>query len=110
MTPSSRSRISEGADQIGLAVVATTFAIFVVFMPVSFMPGIPGQFFKEFGLTVCISVLFSLVVARFLTPLLAAYFLTPKHAEPRKELPAFYRKTLAWSLDHRMVTCLIGAL
>lgn len=100
----------EGADQIGLAVVATTFAIFVVFLPVSFMPGIPGQFFKEFGLTVCISVLFSLVVARFLTPLLAAYFLKPKAETPRKPLPAYYTKTLNWSLDHRMLTCLIGAV
>ena len=71
----------EGADQIGLAVVATTAAIVVVFLPVSFMPGIPGQFFKEFGLTVSVAVLFSLVVARLLTPLLAAYFLKPKAAE-----------------------------
>jgi HAE1 family hydrophobic/amphiphilic exporter-1 len=99
----------EGADQIGLAVVATTFAIFVVFLPVSFMPGIPGQFFKEFGLTVCIAVLFSLIVARFLTPLLSAYFLTPKTAAPQKPLPRYYQNTLAWALDHRMVTCLIGA-
>ena len=100
----------EGADQIGLAVVATTFAIFVVFLPVSFMPGIPGQFFKEFGLTVCISVLFSLVVARFLTPLMAAYFLQPKADTPRKPLPGYYTKTLHWSLDHRLLTCMIGAV
>ena len=57
----------EGADAIGLAVVATTMAIVVVFTPVGFMPGIPGQFFKEFGLTVSVAVLFSLVVARLLT-------------------------------------------
>jgi HAE1 family hydrophobic/amphiphilic exporter-1 len=60
-----------------LAVVATTFAIVAVFTPVSFMPGIPGQYFIEFGLTVAMAVLFSLVVARLLTPLLAAYFLKP---------------------------------
>ena len=64
-----------GGDAIGLAVVATTFSIVVVFAPVSFMPGVGGQFFQEFGVTVAVSVLFSLVVARLLTPLLAAYFL-----------------------------------
>ena len=67
----------EGADAIGLAVVATTMAIVVVFTPVSFMPGIPGQFFKEFGLTVSVAVLFSLLVARLVTPLMAAYLLKP---------------------------------
>ena len=70
----------EGADQIGLAVVACTFAIVAVFLPVALMPGIPGQFFREFGITVSVAVLFSLVVARLLTPLMAAYFLKPKPA------------------------------
>ncbi|HEY2482303.1 MAG TPA: efflux RND transporter permease subunit, partial [Caulobacteraceae bacterium] len=91
----------EGADQIGLAVVATTFAIVVVFLPVAFMPGIPGQFFKEFGLTVSVAVLFSLVVARLLTPLLAAYFLKAKAGRERSPLPAFYTEPLNWALDHR---------
>jgi HAE1 family hydrophobic/amphiphilic exporter-1 len=100
----------EGADQIGLAVVATTFAIFMVFAPVAFMPGIPGKFFKEFGLTVSVAVLFSLVVARLLTPLLAAYFLKPRKAHPRRPLPAIYRNTLRWSLDHKILACLIGAV
>ncbi|HEY9217691.1 MAG TPA: efflux RND transporter permease subunit, partial [Phenylobacterium sp.] len=98
----------EGADSIGLAVVATTFTIVVVFTPVSFMPGIPGQFFKEFGLTVSVAVLFSLIVARLLTPLLAAYFLVPKQASPRRELPDYYRRILTWSLDHRIMASLIG--
>ncbi|HEY2707689.1 MAG TPA: efflux RND transporter permease subunit [Caulobacteraceae bacterium] len=98
----------EGADQIGLAVVATTSAIVVVFAPVSFMPGIPGQFFKEFGLTISVAVLFSLVVARLLTPLLAAYFLKPKPPKPRAPLPAVYVWTLHWALDHRIVASLIG--
>ena len=98
----------EGADQIGLAVVATTFAIAAVFLPVGFMPGFSGQFFKEFGITVSVSVLFSLVVARLLTPLLAAYFLVPKAASPRKPLPAFYVKALTWSLDHRIAAAVIG--
>ncbi|RAK57822.1 efflux RND transporter permease subunit [Phenylobacterium deserti] len=101
----------EGADAIGLAVVATTFTIVVVFAPVSFMPGIAGQFFKEFGLTVSVAVLFSLVVARLLTPLLAAYFLKPttKPHDPRP-MPAFYRKTLNWALDHRILSLIIGTV
>jgi HAE1 family hydrophobic/amphiphilic exporter-1 len=98
----------EGADAIGLAVVATTFTIVVVFTPVSFMPGIVGQFFREFGLTVSVAVLFSLVVARLLTPLLAAYFLKPKPATPRKPLPRYYSKTLEWCLDHRILATIIG--
>jgi HAE1 family hydrophobic/amphiphilic exporter-1 len=98
----------EGADQIGLAVVATTSAIVVVFAPVSFMPGIPGQFFKEFGLTVSVAVLFSLVVARLLTPLLAAYFLKPKPARPRAPLPKFYTRSLQWALDHRLIASALG--
>jgi len=100
----------EGADQIGLAVVATTFAIAAVFFPVAFMPGIPGQFFREFGLTVTIAVLFSLVVARLLTPLLAAYFLAPKAPRPRTPLPAFYTRTLTWALDHRIIALIVGGV
>jgi hydrophobic/amphiphilic exporter-1 (mainly G- bacteria), HAE1 family len=100
----------EGADQIGLAAVATTAAIVVVFLPVSFMPGIPGQFFKEFGLTVSVAVLFSLVVARLLTPLLAAYFLKPKAPKPRAPLPRVYVKTLEWALDHRILSVIVGGL
>jgi HAE1 family hydrophobic/amphiphilic exporter-1 len=101
----------EGADAIGLAVVATTFAIVVVFAPVSFMPGIAGQFFKEFGLTISVAVLFSLVVARLLTPLMAAYLLKPrtKVHEPAP-LPKTYLKVLTWSLDHRMLACAIGGV
>ncbi|MDR7114715.1 efflux RND transporter permease subunit [Caulobacter sp. BE254] len=101
----------EGADAIGLAVVATTFAIVVVFAPVSFMPGIAGQFFKEFGLTISVAVLFSLVVARLLTPLMAAYLLKPrtKTHEPAP-LPKTYLKVLNWSLDHRMLACAIGGM
>ncbi|HEY1426033.1 MAG TPA: efflux RND transporter permease subunit [Caulobacteraceae bacterium] len=100
----------EGADQIGLAVVATTSAIVVVFLPVSFMPGIPGQFFKEFGLTVSVAVLFSLVVARLLTPLLAAYFLKAKPPKPRAPLPAVYVRSLRWALDHRVASVILGGL
>jgi len=101
----------EGADAIGLAVVATTFSIVAVFVPVSYMPGTPGQFFKEFGLTVAVAVLFSLVVARFLTPLLAAYFLKPtKEPHPRKPLSGLYRRSLDWALDHKFLAFVLGGL
>ncbi len=99
----------EGADQIGLAVIATTSAIVVVFAPVSFMGSIPGQFFKEFGITVVIAVLFSLLVARLLTPLLAAYFLKPHgRPHPRGELRPFYRRILDWALSHRWIMTGLG--
>ncbi|WGU40822.1 efflux RND transporter permease subunit [Phenylobacterium sp. NIBR 498073] len=99
----------EGADAIGLAVVATTFAIVVVFTPVSFMPGIPGQFFKEFGLTVSVAVLFSLLVARLATPLMAAYFLKPTvHERPQKPFEGFYPSALKWALEHRILASIAG--
>ncbi|MCQ1835912.1 efflux RND transporter permease subunit [Neorhizobium galegae] len=65
----------EAADEIGLAVIATSFTIIAVFVPVSFMPGVPGQYFIQFGLTVAFSVFFSLAVARLITPLMAAYLM-----------------------------------
>ncbi|MCF8511486.1 MAG: efflux RND transporter permease subunit [Rhodobacteraceae bacterium] len=70
----------EAADEIGLAVIATTFTIIAVFVPVSFMGGIPGQYFRQFGLTVAIAVGFSLLVARLITPMMAAYLMTAKDA------------------------------
>ncbi|AMY70392.1 efflux RND transporter permease subunit [Frigidibacter mobilis] len=70
----------EAADEIGLAVIATTLTIVAVFVPVSFMPGIPGQYFSQFGMTVAISVLFSLLVARLITPMMAAYLMRPSDA------------------------------
>ena len=101
----------EGADAIGLAVLATTCSIIVVFLPTSFMGGIPGQFFIEFGITVAVAVAFSLLVARFVSPLMAAYFLKPSkvHRDVRK-LPAFYENTLAWALHHRILASAIGGL
>ena len=98
----------EGADQIGLAVVATTFAIIAVFFPVALMPGIPGRFFREFGITVSVAVLFSLVVARLLTPLMAAYFLAPKTPRERPPLPRAYTGALSWALDHPLSSAVIG--
>lgn len=70
----------DAADEIGLAVIATSATIIAVFVPVSFMPGIPGQYFSQFGLTVAIAVMFSLLVARLITPLMAAYLMRSKDA------------------------------
>jgi multidrug efflux pump subunit AcrB len=75
----------EAADEIGLAVIATTFTLIAVFLPTAFMAGVPGKFFVQFGWTAAISVFFSLVVARMLTPMMAAYLLKPpkkEHHEP----------------------------
>ena len=73
----------EAADEIGLAVIATTMTIIAVFVPVSFMAGVPGQYFRQFGLTVAISVFFSLLVARLITPMMAAYLMSAKDAEEK---------------------------
>ena len=73
----------EAADEIGLAVIAITFTIIAVFVPVSFMGGIAGQYFKQFGLVVAFAVFFSLLVARLITPLLAAYFM--RATRPRRQ-------------------------
>lgn len=75
----------EAADEIGLAVIATSFTIIAVFAPVSFMPGIPGQYFIQFGLTVAFSVFFSLAVARLITPMMAAYFMRASDLGPEHE-------------------------
>lgn len=93
----------EAADEIGLAVVATTFAIIAVFVPVSFMGGISGQYFKQFGLTVAAAVFISLLVARLITPLLAAYFLKPGGVKAHASGPMMerYLKILRWSINKR---------
>lgn len=95
----------EAADAIGLAVVATTLTIVAVFAPVSFIGGAVGQYFKQFGLTVAIAVLFSLLVARLLTPLMAAYLMLPaaqsSHAPRLSWLTTAYLALLGWTLNHR---------
>jgi HAE1 family hydrophobic/amphiphilic exporter-1 len=99
----------EGADAIGLAVIATTFTIVAVFVPVSMMNSSVGQFFREFGVTVAMSVLFSLLVARLMTPLLAAYFLKPHpHPKPARPMPERYKRTLDWALAHRWASVAIA--
>lgn len=95
----------DAADEIGLAVVATTFSIVAVFLPVGLMPGVSGQFFKNFGLTVVASVLISLAVARMITPMIAAYFLkSAGHASHGEGwLMDRYMGVLRWSLDSSKV-------
>ena len=101
----------EAADEIGLAVVATTATIVAVFAPVGFMPGIIGQFFKAFALAACVSVVFSLLVARTLTPLMAAYILKHTHHEDRDPFwMSGYLKALRWSLGNRWKVFVIGIL
>ena len=91
----------DAADEIGLAVVATTMSIVAVFLPVALMPGISGQFFKSFGYTVVIAVLMSLFVARMITPLIAAYFLKAHGVQEHAGGPVMdkYLGILKWSLD-----------
>jgi len=99
----------EAADEIGLAVVATTATIIAVFAPVGAMPGIIGQFFKAFALAACISVAFSLVVARTLTPLMAAFLLKhQKHEDADPFWMSGYLKGLGWSLKNRWKVVAIG--
>jgi multidrug efflux pump subunit AcrB len=102
----------DAADEIGLAVVATTFSIVAVFLPVGLMPGVAGQFFKNFGLTVVASVLMSLAVARMITPMIAAYFLKADGMAEHGEAGWIerYMKILRWSLGHRLWMMGIGAV
>jgi multidrug efflux pump subunit AcrB len=98
------------ADEIGLAVVATTMTIVAVFLPVSFMGGIAGQYFKQFGITVAVAVTFSLLVARLITPLMAAYLLSDKaHATERDGWAMrLYMRLLGWSIRYRGRTIAFG--
>ncbi len=100
----------EAADEIGLAVIAITMTIVAVFAPVSFMGGIPGQYFKQFGLTVAVAVLFSLLVARLITPMMAAYLMRPtKHVDNHDGgLMRAYTRFLAVTVRYRFLTLLAG--
>jgi multidrug efflux pump subunit AcrB len=101
----------EAADEIGLAVIAITLTIIAVFVPVSFMGGIAGQYFKQFGLVVAFAVFFSLLVARLITPLLAAYFL--RASAPREQegwLLSTYTRTVRWSASHRYKAVALGLM
>ncbi|WP_276306943.1 efflux RND transporter permease subunit [Novosphingobium sp. PC22D] len=97
----------EAADEIGLAVIATTFTLVAVFLPTAFMGGIPGKIFREFGVTASVAVLCSLLVARLLTPMMAAYFLKANdHVEEDSSLMRRYLRWIHGTLDNRRKTVL----
>ncbi|GAC1599447.1 MAG: efflux RND transporter permease subunit [Ramlibacter sp.] len=101
----------EAADEIGLAVVATTFTLIAVFLPTAFMSGIAGKFFKQFGWTASLAVAASLLVARVLTPMMAAYLLKPivtAHKDPL--WMTIYLRCVNWSMRHRVVTMVLSTL
>ncbi|MBS0553322.1 MAG: efflux RND transporter permease subunit, partial [Proteobacteria bacterium] len=101
----------EAADEIGLAVIATTFTLIAVFLPTAFMSGVAGKFFVQFGWTAAIAVFFSLVVARLLTPMMAAYLLKPPRGEHHE--PGWLGRYLGWvgaCLRHRALTMLAAAV
>lgn len=100
----------EAADEIGLAVVATTFTLIAVFLPTAFMSGVIGKFFVQFGWTAAIAVLFSLLVARLLTPMMAAYLLRSPKQQNKQQLKAepgwirYYLNLVTWCLQHKGLT------
>ncbi len=100
----------EAADEIGLAVVATTFTLIAVFLPTAFMDGVIGQFFGQFGWTAAISVFISLMVARLVTPTMAAYILKAKPPKDEKtgKIMNGYLSIVQWTLNHRLVTVILA--
>jgi multidrug efflux pump subunit AcrB len=103
----------DAADEIGLAVVATSFTIIAVFLPVSFMGGISGQYFKQFGLTIASAVFISLMVARLITPVLAAYALSKDSVavhETDGPIMTRYLALLRWCVANRWKTIAAGAV
>ncbi len=101
----------EAADEIGLAVIATTFTLIAVFLPTAFMAGVPGKFFVQFGWTAAIAVFFSLVVARLLTPMMAAYILkVPKREEREGRWLGIYMRWVQACLKHRVWTTVAASV
>ncbi len=116
----------EGTDEIGLAVAATTFSIVAVFVPVGFMPGVAGQWFKPFALTIAAAVLVSLFVSFSLDPMLSAYWADPQLEGHERRNPIAralerfnrwfdrqadrYKSVIAWALDHRWTMVALAAL
>ncbi|MBO1531935.1 efflux RND transporter permease subunit [Psychrobacter sp. F1192] len=96
----------EAAEEIGLAVVATTFTLIAVFLPTAFMGGIVGQFFRQFGWTAAMAIFASLMVARLITPMMAAYVLRPekKRVEKQSRVMTWYLNVVSWTLQHRTLT------
>ena len=101
----------EAADEIGLAVIATTFTLVAVFLPTAFMSGVPGKFFVQFGWTAAIAVFMSLVVARMLTPMMSAYVLKPPKKPYRDgRWIAIYLRWVHACLRHRVLTTLAATV
>ncbi|MDX8379614.1 MAG: efflux RND transporter permease subunit [Gallionella sp.] len=100
----------EAADEIGMAVIATTFTLVAVFLPTAFMSGVPGRFFVQFGWTAAIAVLFSLLVARMLTPMMSAYFLKSRAVHQPPSWMPFYLQGVQWCLAHRKSTLAVTAV
>ncbi|HSV60079.1 MAG TPA: efflux RND transporter permease subunit [Variovorax sp.] len=101
----------EAADEIGLAVIATTFTLIAVFLPTAFMSGVAGKFFKQFGWTASLAVFASLVVARMLTPMMAAYMLKPiVTAEKEPRWLSTYMWMSQWCVKHRLATMILATL
>jgi len=101
----------EAADEIGLAVIATTFTLVAVFLPTAFMSGVPGKFFVQFGWTAAIAVLMSLVVARMLTPMMAAYVLrVPKKEHHEGRWVTIYMRWVKGALKHRVWTTIAATV
>jgi hydrophobe/amphiphile efflux-1 (HAE1) family protein len=101
----------DAAAEIGLAVIATSLTLVAVFLPVAFMPGVPGRMFKQFAVTAVTAVLFSLMVARLLTPMIAAYRLKsfPDH-DHQGLLTKRYLGFVDWTLRHRLATMVAAAM
>ena len=116
----------KGTDEIGLAVAATSFSIVAVFVPVGFMSGFAGQWFKPFALTIAAAVLVSLFVSFSLDPMLSAYWADPQlEAHERRNIIARtlerfnrwfdrqaerYKHGIAWALEHRALMLLLAVV
>lgn len=102
----------EATEEIGLAVVATTFTLIAVFLPTAFMDGIPGKFFKQFGWTASIAIFASLLVARLLTPMMAAYIMRASKEAEHKDgsVMRLYMKLARWCVQHRLLTSIAAIL
>ncbi len=101
----------DAVNEIALAVIATTATLVVVFLPTAMMGGIPGLVFKQFGWTLVIAVLISLLVARIITPMTAVFLLKPiAHTEKQGKFLPLYLKTANWCLTHRKTTLAAGTL
>ena len=107
-----RAAATDAAAEIGMAVIATTFALVAVFLPTAFMSGVPGLFFKQFGWTAVLAILASLMVARLLTPMMAAYFLKPVAQTEQQDgwVMQRYLDAMRWCLNHRALTVLGSAI